>query len=184
MRRSVKGTKWITKCKGGLWVGGWRMKSVIFQHPSAVSLLTGRGKKLGSERQTEGGDACGGHCARSSTSTARFNCSICTAYEEIRERKRGRTKAVSLFESQSPCLFGQAGFACWVYSPEPRGRVGWGEVGGNSHLHGVQGVAALGTALFSTGVLQCRSHVWPEDTRSAAFARTNVRFPFFLFSLH
>lgn len=29
-----------------------------------------------------------------------------------RERERGRTKEVSLFEFQSPSLFGQAQFAC------------------------------------------------------------------------
>lgn len=29
------------------------------------------------------------------------------------------------------------------FQPEPRGRVGWSEVGGNSHLRGAQGVAAL-----------------------------------------
>ena len=58
MRQSVKGTKWITKCRVGLWVGGWRMKSVIFQHPSAVSLLTGRGgkkKKKSEEWETDWG---------------------------------------------------------------------------------------------------------------------------------
>lgn len=68
MRQSVKGTKWITKCRVGLWVGGWWMKSVIFQHPSVVSLLTGRGKKP--EWETVREVVCVGvkgwedHCAR------------------------------------------------------------------------------------------------------------------------
>lgn len=71
------------------------------------------------------------HSARNETSSNRFNCSICTAYGGIRERKRGRTKEVSLFEFQSPSLFEQAEFACLVFSRSPGagwGRVGWMEI--------------------------------------------------------
>lgn len=65
-----------------------------------------------------GVEALGGSLCQKLDDDTGLNCSICTAYGEIIERKR-RTKAVSLFECQSPSLFGQAGFACWVFSRSP-----------------------------------------------------------------
>lgn len=53
MRQNVKGTKWITKCRVGLRVGGCWMKSVIFQHPWVFSVLKG-GAQTG-ERETARG---------------------------------------------------------------------------------------------------------------------------------
>lgn len=68
------------------------MKSVIFQHPSVVSRLTGRGeKKLETVREVVhvvGGGELGGSLCQKLNDDTGFNCSICTAYREIIERKR------------------------------------------------------------------------------------------------
>lgn len=131
MRQSVKGTKWITKCRVGLWVGGWvggGWSQGYFSIPWWLACWQWGGKS--GVRDSEGGGVRGGGVTLPEIKPAPpdLNCSICTAYGEIRERKLGRTKAVSLFEYQSPSLFGQAGFACWVFSWSPG--AGWGGVGG------------------------------------------------------
>lgn len=125
MRQSVKGTKWITNCRVGLWVGGW--SQWYFSIPRWLACWQGGAKKLETVSVCGGGEGVGGSVCQK----LGFYGSIWTAYGEIRERKRERTKAVSLFEYQSPSLFGQAGFACWVFSQSPgvsRGGARWVEI--------------------------------------------------------
>lgn len=105
-------------------VGGRWMKSVIFQHPSVVSLLTGRGKKLETAREVEVEGVSAPEIKPG------FNCSTCAAYGEMRDRKRGQ-KQCHYLNYQSPSLFVQAGFACWVFSRSPgvsQGGVRWVEI--------------------------------------------------------
>lgn len=107
-----------------------------------------------------------------------------------RERQEGQKQCHYLNVSPPACLDRQdlhVGFSAGAPG------VGWGgvEVGGNSHLHGAQGVAALGTGLFfflNRGLSQNRPHIRLQDTRSQGVRTRQCRVPvcFFLcfFSLH
>lgn len=98
-----------------------------------------------------------------------------------RERQEGQKQCHYLNVSPPACLDRQdlhVGFSAGAPG------VGWGgvEVGGNSHLHGAQGVAALGTGLFfffSTGVSLRTGHTSDFRTQDhKVFAPANVAFLF------
>lgn len=97
---SVKGTKWITKCRVGSWVDGCKMKSVILQHPSVawVGVQCGRVTVLDNKPALD---------------------SAVVLYVVQMEKEREREDK----GSSPPSLFEQAGLACWLLSLSPR--AGW-----------------------------------------------------------
>lgn len=93
MRHSVKGTKWITKCRVGSWVDGCKMKSVRLQHPSVAW--------------------GGGQCGRVTVLDNKPALDSAVVLYGEWERERGRTKVVP----PQACLNRQdlhVGFWAWA----------------------------------------------------------------------
>lgn len=130
MRQSVKGTKWITKMQSGL-VGGWRMKSVIFQHPWVVGER--RGRRRGT-CEAVGERRCGwcGVGGRATVPGRRAaDCRLCGVVyvEHMGRREAGRTRCRYSDTTPPACLDKQdlhVGF--WAGHPGGRARCGgWKE---------------------------------------------------------